>query len=85
MNSSRLPLGKAGSDSAPLGATVDIKGRIFELAAEVARLVCVEDVPHVDDREGRKKLDLAANEIGFLLKLPEPEFSDLWRDKRVTR
>lgn len=85
MSGTRPPLGKAGSDSAPLGATVDIKGRIFELAAEVARLVCVEDVAHVDDREGRKKLDLAANEIGFLLKLPEPEFSDLWRVKRAAR
>lgn len=93
MNESRLPLsqdqrgwlGKAGSDSAPVTHTADIKGRIFELAAEVARLVCVEDVAHVDDREGRKRLDLAANEIGFLLKLPEPEFSDLWRAEKAAR
>lgn len=71
--------GKAGSDSAPIDYTPDIKGRVFELAAEVARLVCVEDAVYVDDKKAHRALDLAANELGYLLKLPEPEFENLWR------
>lgn len=59
--------------------TPDVKGRVFELAAEIARLVCVRDVLYVDDKPGKRALDLAANELGHLLRLPEPEFSNLWR------
>lgn len=73
--------GKAGSDSAPIDCTPGIKDRVFELAAEIARLVCVEDVLYVVDDAGKRALDLAANELGFLLKLPEPEFSALWRTR----
>lgn len=72
--------GKSGSDDATPTFTPDIKGRVFELAAEVARLVCVDDAQYVDDPEAHRALDLAANELGYLLKLPEPEFSDLWRE-----
>lgn len=56
-----------------------VKDRVFELAAEVAWLVCVRDAQYVDDKEAHRALDLAANELGYLLKLPEPEFENLWR------
>ena len=75
-------MSSAGSGDATPTFTPEIKGRVFELAAEVARLVCVEDVIYVVDDEGQRKLDLAANELGYLLKLPEPEFADLWREAK---
>ncbi len=66
--------------SAQVGETVDVKERVFYLAELVAILVCVDDVAHVDDREGRRRLDRAANELGHLLKLPFPEFDTIWGD-----
>lgn len=56
-----------------------VKGRIYDLAAEVARLVCVNDAQYVDDPPSHHRLDLAANELGHLLGLPEPEFQSVWR------
>lgn len=81
-NSSALTFGKAGSDSAPIHLPVnkDQRNRVYELAAEIARLVCVEDAQYVDDKKAHRALDLAANELGFLLRLPEPEFANLWRE-----
>lgn len=67
------------------GETPDTKGRIYELAAEVARLVCVSDAPYVDDPPARRRLDLACNELGHLLGLPEPEFADIWPYDDETR
>lgn len=64
---------RADADSVP-----GYKDRVFALAAEIAVLVCVRDVAHVDDRPGRKRLDQAANEIGYLLGLPQLEFAELW-------
>ena len=76
----RAALAEAGKETAlrEYGKTPDIKGRIYELAAVIARLVCVDDVPHVDDPDGRRRLDLAANELGHLLRLEEPEFDVVW-------
>jgi hypothetical protein len=58
------------------------KSRVLELAAEVARLVCVNDAQYVDDPPVHRRLDLAANELGHLLGLPEPEFATVWRHDR---
>lgn len=79
--------GSGSSGSAAVSGTGLLAQRFQDLAAQVARLVCVDDVPYVDDPAGRKALDRACNEIGFMLELPEPEFADLWdgREKVLPR